>query len=591
MADSPSKNKDGVLSCTTYCNGSRLEDTYELVSASVRLELNRIGKATLVFNAGSMDKQAFDETDADPFKPGNSIRLNAGTVHKEKTIFEGMILEVRIRIEEGYRSRMEVECRDYAYAATQGRKNRVFEKKKDSDIITEVLGSYGNVKVDATAAEHPAMVQYYCTDWDFALSRADSNGLFLFTNGKDISVCKPGVDAAPILTVTYGVDMIRFHGGLSGGNQFSGYEAVSWDSSQQKTVKVSASSPVLNRQGDLKPSELASGTSFLLQTDAPVDDTALRQWADSMALKAGLARYQGQFSFYGSAEVIPGCQIELKGLGKRFNGNVFIGSVRHTIENNEWITEAGMGVSPDNITEETDVVSPAASGFLPGLEGVHLGIVKQLQEDPAQAYRVLVELPWMEGAKKEIWARISTPYATQESGYFFLPEKGDEVVVGFINQDPCHPVILGSLYGSKHKPPFEYTAENNKKAIVTRSQLKVEFDEEKKIITVSTPGNNRIELNDEEKSVKISDQNKNEVVLNDKGISLSSEKDIILKAKGNISLDAASKAEISAKSDVAVNGANVKVTAKVGFSAKGNATAELSASGQTIVKGAMVMIN
>ena len=591
MADSPSKNKDKVLSCTVYCNDSRLEDNYELISAHVKLELNRIGKATLTFNAGNMDKQTFDETDSDSFKPGNSIRLDVGSTNQETTIFEGIIMGVRIRIGQGERSQMEVECRDYLYPATQGRKNRIFEKKKDCDIIQEILNPYGNVQVDSTTFEHPSMIQYYCTDWDFALSRADSNGLFIIANGKNILVCKPNVNSSPVLTVTYGIDMISFDGGLSGGKQFFEYEAVSWNPSQQKMVKVSASLPGLNKQGDLQASELSSDTNLLLQTDAPMEDSVLKQWADSMALKAGLARYQGKFSFYGSAEVIPGCLIELKGLGKRFNGNVFIGSVRHIIEDNEWITEAGMGIPFGNITDEPDVVSPSASGFIPGLEGIHTGIVKQLHEDPAKEERVLVELPWMEGLKKELWARVSTPYATNESGSFFLPEKGDEVIIGFINQDPCHPVILGSLYGSMHKPPFEYTTENNIKALVTRSQMKIEFDEEKKVITFSTPGKNLIEINDEGKYIRLSDQNKNEIIMNDKGISLSSEKDILLKAKGNISMDAAAKTAITAKSDVTVEGANVKATAKIGFSAKGNASAELSASGQTTVKGAMVLIN
>lgn len=64
-----------------------------------------------------------------------------------------------------------------------------------------------------------------------------------------------------------------------------------------------------------------------------------------------------------------------------------------------------------------------------------------------------------------------------------------------------------------------------------------------------------------------------------------------MKAKGNILLDATSKVSVKAKSDVGLEGMNVKATAKVGFTAKGNATAEISASGQTTVKGAMVMIN
>ena len=80
MAESPSVHKDRVLACSVYCNGSKLKDEYALVSAMVHQELNRIGKATLKFNAGNMDKQTFDESDADLFKPGNTIRLDAGDI-------------------------------------------------------------------------------------------------------------------------------------------------------------------------------------------------------------------------------------------------------------------------------------------------------------------------------------------------------------------------------------------------------------------------------------------------------------------------------------------------------------------------------
>lgn len=591
MADSPSKNKDQVLACIVYCNGSKLKDTFSLVSASVRLALNRIGKATLKFNAGDMDRQTFDESDDSLFKPGGSIRLDAGGVDKQETLFEGSIIGLRILTGKDFRSYMVVECRDNAYPATQGRKNRIFEKKKDSDIIKEVLKDYGSVDVDATQYQHPALVQYYCSDWDFALSRADACGFFVFTEGDKIKVKKPEVSGSPVLTVTYGEDITAFDLELTADDQFTQYEAVSWSPKEQKTVKVSASSPSINKQGDLQPKSIASGGSMLLQTDAPTEEKALKQWADSMALKAALARYQGSVSFYGSAKAKPGCIIELKGLGKRFNGNLFVGSVTHTIEDNEWTTEAGAGVSPLNITDEPDVVSPTASGYLPGLQGLHAAVVKKLDGDPQKEYRIQVELPWLDGKSKLLWARLATMYATGGMGTFFLPEPGDEVLVGFMNQDPGHPVILGSLYGAKHKPPFEYEAKNNTKAIVTREKLRIEFDEEKKVITVATPGKNTLEISDDGKQIRLADQHKNEIKMDSGGITLTSAKDIKLKAKGGITMDATMKLSAAAKQDVSLEGLNVKVQAKVGASVKGNATAELSASGQTTVKGAMVMIN
>ena len=591
MPDSPSKNKDSVLACTVYIGGSKLKDTFSLVSASVRLALNRIGKATLKFNAGNMDGQSFDESDDRLFKPGNVIRLDVGGVDRQETLFEGSIISLRILTGRDFRSYMVVECRDCAYPATQGRKNRIFEKKKDSDMIKEVLKEYGSVDVDSTQYQHPTLVQYYCSDWDFALSRADACGLFVFADGKKIKAKKPAVSGSPVLTVTYGEDITAFNLELTADDQFTGYEAVSWSPKTQKAVKASASSPSVNKQGDLRPKSLATGGSMLLQTDAPTEEKALKQWADGMALKAALARYQGSVSFYGSAKVKPGCLIELKGLGKRFNGNLFVGSVTHTIEDNEWTTEAGAGVSPLNITDEPDVVSPTASGFLPGLQGLHTAVVKKLDGDPLKEYRMQVELPWLDGKGKLLWARLATMYATAGMGSFFLPEPGDEVLVGFMNQDPTHPVILGSLYGAKHKPPFEYEAKNNTKAIVTREKLRIELDEEKKVITIATPGKNTVEISDDGKHIRLADQHKNEIKMDSGGITLTSAKDIKLKAKGGIMMDATMKLSASAKQDASLEGLNVKVQAKIGASVKGNATAELSATGQTTVKGAMVMIN
>ena len=591
MADSPSKNKDRVLTCFVYANGKKLGDTYNLVSATVCLELNRIGRATLKFNAGNQDKQTFDESDENTFSPGSAIRLDAGDINNQETIFDGIIVGLRIQTDSDFRSYMVLECRDAAFAATQGRKNRIFEKKTDSEIINETLSSYGSVAVDSTQYKHSSLVQYYCSDWDFALSRADACGLYISCDGGKINIKKPKVDGSPVHTLTFGEDIIAFNLELSSDEQYSHYKAVSWSPDEQKMVATSASNPKFNKQGDLNPDKIAVGNDMLLQTDAPTEDAALKQWAESMALKAALARYQGFVSFYGSSKVVPGCLIELKGLGKRFNGNMFVGSVIHTIKNNEWVTEAGADVSHINITEEPDVMSPSASGFLPGMQGLHSGIVRKLDGDPLNQYRVQVELPWMDGQNKLLWVRLVSLYATKESSIFFLPEIGDEVLVGFMNNDPSHPVALGGFYSTKQKPPYEFDAKNNKKAIVTRAKLYVEFDEEKKIITLKTPGGNTMELSDDGKCIHLADQHKNEITMNDSGISLSSNKDIILKAKNSITMDATSKISITSKSDVGIDGMNANIQAKVGATVKGNATAELSASGQTTVKGAMVMIN
>ncbi|MDD3038736.1 hypothetical protein [Bacteroides sp.] len=119
----------------------------------------------------------------------------------------------------------------------------------------------------------------------------------------------------------------------------------------------------------------------------------------------------------------------------------------------------------------------------------------------------------------------------------------------------------------------------------------IEYDEEKKVVTISTPGNNLIEISDDAKSITLKDQHRNEIVMNDNGIKLTSAKDIVLKAQGDISIEAPGKLKVKAMHDVAIEGMNINVKAQECAKVTGTALAELSASGQTTVKGGMVMIN
>ncbi len=93
------------------------------------------------------------------------------------------------------------------------------------------------------------------------------------------------------------------------------------------------------------------------------------------------------------------------------------------------------------------------------------------------------------------------------------------------------------------------------------------------------------------KPVALTDLYGNRVELGAEGITLDSPKGIRLSTRGSIALEAGGAVSIGAGADVKLEGLNVHCSAQVAMVAKGAATAELSASGQTTVKGAMVLIN
>ena len=596
MANSPLADSNGVVSITILCDGAALATTTEIVSVDIQFNLNRISTATLVLNDGDMPNGTFPLSETETFKPGALVTIQLGYDQQVTTVFSGVIIKHSIRVSGDNNSRLIIECKDKAIAMTVGRKNANYIDKKDSDIITSLIGTYAGLTADVTATTtaHKELVQFYCSDWDFMVARAEANGMLVNLDAGTVAVKAPAVSATPVLSLTYGIDIIDFNADLDARHQFQKVSTNAWDLATLALQQGEASSATVNAQGNITSATLATviGLSeFRLQSAVPLESEFLTSWAKAQQLKSGLARIRGQVSFQGSALVKPGSLIELAGVGARFNGNIFVSGVNHSVVEGNWITRVEFGLSPNWFTEATDVIAPPASGITAGISGLHIGVVKKLDADPESQHRVQVSIPELSAATDGFWARLANFYSSNNFGAFFIPEIGDEVVLGFFNDDPSHPVILGSLYSSKNVPPYTIAAENNTKAIVTRTKMKMEFDEDKKIITIITPGANKIVISDDGKSILLQDQNSNKVTLDSAGITLDSPKDITLKAQGKIVMTATQNIEATAQMDIKQTGLNITSTANVGFTAKGSATAEVSAAGTTTIKGAMVMIN
>lgn len=596
MADSPSKNSTGPLKLVIKADGNIVDDKRsQVVSVVVDKKINRIPWAQIILADGDMAEGEFEVSDADDFKPGAEIEIEAGYDKTAKSLFHGIVVTHGINIHGG-KSHLVVECRDPAVKLTSLRKNTNHTDKSDSDIITALIGAVSGLSpdVEATKPTHARMVQFACTDWDFILTRADANGLLVIVENGKVTVKPPKTDGEAKLKVTWGQDLVNFRAEMDARTQVQASRAVAWNPKALAIEESDGAAPDLHEQGNVTTDDLSKvvgADKAVLRSAVPMEADALKAWADAALLKSGLARIRGTLRFQGSAAVSPGDLLEVKGVGKRFEGALFVATVHHDIAMGNWYTDVEFGLSPHWFAEREDISPPPASGQLPGVDGLQVGLVTKLDGDPAEEGRIQVSLPVMENEEEGLWARLATLYGTNGAGTFFIPEVGDEVVLGFFNADPRHPVILGVLHSSGRPAPEALAKENNTKAIVTREKLKITFDEEKKVMTLETPGGNKMTLSDDVKGITLEDQNQNTLTLNDKGMTLESSKDIAITAKGKITLDATGELGLTSKADVKIKGMNLNATADVGLVAKGSASAELSASGQTTVKGATVMIN
>ncbi|MCI5221337.1 MAG: type VI secretion system tip protein VgrG [Candidatus Electrothrix sp. AR4] len=591
MPASPS----GKVRIAVYSDGKKLKDNVELSSIDIRKEINKISTAHLVILDHCVQEQDFPVSNSDFFKPGKEIKIELGYCDTMETVFEGIVTRHAVKADEDT-SELKIDCRDKAIVMTAVRNNANYTEKKDSEIIQALLKNYAELqaKVDDSTVAHPVLVQYDATDWDFLLTRAESAGMLVTVDDATVTVKTPDMDASPKMKVVNGDDLIDFQAEMDAESQLASFSITSWDPKTQKIIEQKVGAKEFNKQGDLNSSALSKAISspvFTQTCGAPYSPEALKKLIEFKRLKTGLARIRGRMTFQGNAQALPGELIEVAGTGDHFNGKVFAGGVHHTVKNGNWVTETKLGISPEPFSARSDLTSPEAGGILPGISGLQIGVVVKLDGDPLKLHRIQVKVPVLQAETEEIWARLALGYASNSFGSFVLPEVDDEVVLGYFNNDPSHPVIVGSLYNGKNAPPYPIKAENNTKAFVSREKLTLELDEKEKVITVKTPGKNTVVISDKDKGILIQDQNKNKIELNDSGITLESAKDIKIKAKGEIEIKAGKDLSLTASSNLNGKGQKVALKGSMGFEADGGTSAKVTASGTTTIKGTLVKIN
>ena len=592
-------NSGNIATYEVKVGGSAIPDESRLYSIQVEKATNRIPTARIVVLDGEADTGEFKASSSDTFVPGAEVIIEAGYDSKNKQIFKGIITKQNVRVDSIIGSALEIECRDSSIKMIVGRKSLTYAKKKDSDVISTIVGNYSGLSADvsSTPTEWPEQVQYYCTDWDYILTRAEANGFVVNVDDGKVTVGKPNADSSSVLTLKYGVNLQEFNGELNAVTQLGNVKAQAWDYKTQAIISGEASNDYAGA-GNLsskKLSEVVGLSDYDLQTSGYTTSDDLTNWSKAQMVKSEFSKIIATAKCQGTSLLLPGKFLTFQGLGDRFNGDHLISEVNHEIEDGNWTTEVTVGLSNIWFSEEPDVMAPPAAGLLPGTRGLFNATVKKMYEDPDSQYRILVDIPLFDPNGEGIWARLSNFYSTSGAGAFFLPEVGDEVVLGFLNEDPRYPVILGSLYSSDKNKPYDSLDPNEKnslKAIVSKSKLVVEFDDENVVWTVVTPNKNTVVLSDKDKKITIEDQNQNSIVMSDSGITIKSAKDINIEADQKINIKGTQGiVEQASGGDIQASGMNIKANADAQYSAQGGEMAQVQGGAELTLKGAMVMIN
>ena len=559
-------------------DGTAVERVHQLLSASILKSVNKISAATLVYLDGSPAAGDFPLSNQDIFIPGKRIQIEAGPPDQPVSLFDGIIIKNSIKMRGNSAPQLIIECRHAAVKLSVGRKNGSFFDKTDQQIISEIISSSSlSGSSETTGVQHAQMVQYYCTDWDFILSRCRANGLWLLSNDDQLRAVKPDISGTPACTLLFGATLLEFDIETDARQQISGVQSIVWDAASQATVVQDGTDAGRLSPGNLESSDLSQvvGLDHFHTQQAMLPQEEAQVWADSVFQTANLNKVCGRLKCEGIGEVNPGDVISVSGVGERFSGNIIISGIRHSINQQEgWMTHMQFGLPEEGILPDEQITAPQAGALLPAVNGLQIGIVIENQ-DPIGENRIRVRLPLLDPSGDGIWARLASLDAGNNRGFFFLPEPGDEVILGFLDDDPRQPVILGNLHSSVNLPPYSTSSGNPEKGYQSREGIKIFINDSEKLLKLEMPSGRKLLMDDNGQKIVLEDDSGNKIEMK----------------PDKVSIESARELEIRAGTGISINGQSLELSGSSNTKIEANGSLELSSSGNTVIRGAIVQIN
>ncbi len=565
-----------LTTVTLLVDGTDVTNELVIISIETGRMLDRIPYAQIVFQDGDPAEQTFALSEGPLFPPGAEIEILAGYQLDNEPIFKGIVTRQRIEAPLHGSSRLYVDLRHPAFRMGHARKSRIWSEVTDADAVGEIAQGHGINFDGSSPTVRPTLVQHQATDWDFTVQRAQMVGQAVLAEDGGLKLVTPG-PGSPEADVEYGADVFAIEMEFDAERQPTEVETGAWGAADQSVATAASAGPPFVGPGNtdyagfgdvagLTPRERASGAR---------DQAELDEWAGADALRRRISALRGLVELQGKAIYQPGMTVTLIGLGERFNGPAYVTGVRHQIGRGDWRSFLQIGLDPEFHAQRVTVDAPAAAGLLPGIRGLHVGVVDALEGDPAGEERVAVNLVSETETNEVVWARPLSIGGGADRGLVLLPEVGDEVLLGFLDGDPRDPILLGGVHSSAAASPYPGADDNHIKGLASRAGIKISFDDDAVVLTLETPGGHKVLLDDDGGEILAEDSNGNSITLSSDGIALESAADIKLKATG----------------DIALEGTNVSLKATAEVTAEGSAGATLKSDGSTTIKGSVVMIN
>lgn len=328
-------------------------------------------------------------------------------------------------------------------------------------------------------------VQYKETAWYFLKRLCAENGEWLYYEGETLYVGKQSEQLVPLV---FGSHIEDFNVGLS--VRPASMQAMSYD---YTNTAVYSSSP----QGIVQKAGLDEMGRHIYEVSKAMYATTPKTWNNrfhssqkqlddqvnihSAIESSNMVRFHGKGNHPG---VKLGGRISVNGnniytMAPEDYGSYTIVEVTHSIGDNCSYTNTFEAI-PDTVqlppVEPVDMIRCETQSAL-----------VTDNNDPQGLGRIRVKFHWMNGSERTPWIRVTSPHGGGGKGMFFIPEIGEEVIVGFESDSAVKPYVIGTVYHSKANNSFS-NAGNDVKALQTRSGNKVVMNDKDGSVLISDKG-------------------------------------------------------------------------------------------------------
>ena len=453
--------------------------------------------------------------------------------------FRGIVMQVEADRFSGHTGNIIISGTSPTIVLDNGPHCKSWEKKAIKNIAQDVLKHFPQDLLQAQVSpSYPETlaytVQYKQTAWQFLNFLCSSYGEWLYYDGNQLQIGAPKASEATALT--FGSNISRFSMALQvqpANSQMMAYDYLNHDvyTSTPQSIESKAGLNDLGRHV-----YQASNTVYATQPKVWNNQFVSNKKQLDDAINIRMAMQSSNTVRFSGSSAHPGVKIggniniqgnNLYNLAGENYGEYTVLSISHYFD--------GQGNYNNDFTAVPSTIKlpPVKAGTMPHSETQSAMVTDN--HDPKGLGRVRVKFHWMNGTEKTPWIRVTSPHGGGGKGMFFIPEVGEEVIIGFEGDSPIKPYVIGTVYHGKASNTYSNSA-NDVKALQTRS-------------------GNKVIMNDKDGSVFVEDKDGNSIMLDGAG-------NITVKANKKVWIDAKEEIKFTTKNMIIDVEEEIKVDAK-----------------------------